>query len=132
LSIENKPGNVTNVATEALVRAPLTAKPFFLPLCRTQTTATLYPNLSFNFTGDIAPIASVGRMASVMEINRSLPATSVDELITYAKASPGNISFASTGNGTAGHTVRRALQDDDRQPAWFTCCIAARLPHLPT
>jgi len=42
-------------------------------------------------------------MASVMEINRSLPATSVDELITYAKASPGNISFASTGNGTTGH-----------------------------
>jgi tripartite-type tricarboxylate transporter receptor subunit TctC len=61
------------------------------------------PNLNFNFIRDITPIASIGRIASIMEVNPSFPATTVDEFISYAKANPGKISYGSDGNGTTSH-----------------------------
>jgi tripartite-type tricarboxylate transporter receptor subunit TctC len=101
--IENRPGNVTNIATEAVVRAPADGYTLLLATSPNATNATLYPNLNFNFIRDIAPIASIGRIASIMEVNPSFPARTVDEFITYAKANPGKTRYGSTGNGTAGH-----------------------------
>jgi tripartite-type tricarboxylate transporter receptor subunit TctC len=101
--IENRPGNVTNIATEAVVRAAADGYTLLLATSPNATNATLYPNLNFNFIRDIAPIASIGRIASIMEVAPSFPATTVDEFIAYAKANPGKISFGSDGNGTTGH-----------------------------
>jgi tripartite-type tricarboxylate transporter receptor subunit TctC len=101
--IENRPGNVTNIATEAVVRAAADGYTLLLATSPNATNATLYPNLNFSFIRDIAPIASIGRIASIMEVAPSFPATTVDEFIAYAKANPGKVSFGSTGNGTTGH-----------------------------
>jgi tripartite-type tricarboxylate transporter receptor subunit TctC len=101
--IENRPGNVTNIATEVVVRAPADGYTLLLVTSPNATNATLYPNLNFNFIRDIVPVASIGRVASVMEVNRSFPAKTVDQFITYAKANPGKFSFGSTGSGTTGH-----------------------------
>ena len=101
--IENRPGNVTNIATEAVMRAPADGYTLLLATSPNATNATLYPNLNFNFIRDIAPIASVGRIASIMEVNPSFPAKTVTEFIAYAKANPSTISYGSTGNGTTGH-----------------------------
>ncbi len=101
--IENRPGNVTNLATEAVVRALADGYTLLLATSPNATNATLYPNLNFNFIRDIAPVASIGRIPSVMEVNLSFPAKTVDEFITYAKANPGKVSFGSTGNGATGH-----------------------------
>ena len=101
--IENRPGNVTNIATEAVARAPADGYTLLLATSPNATNATLYPNLNFNFIRDIAPVASIGRIPSVMEVNLSFPAKTVDEFITYAKANSGKISFGSTGNGATGH-----------------------------
>src|SRR5712671_4686660 len=76
--IENRPGNVTNIATEAVVHAPADGYTLLLATSPNATNATLYPNLTFNFIRDITPIASIGRIASIMEVNPSLPATTVD------------------------------------------------------
>ena len=65
--------------------------------------ATLYDKLSFNFLGDLAPVAGVVRVPNVLEVNPSLPVKTVPELIDYAKANPGSLSFASAGIGTASH-----------------------------
>jgi len=100
---ESRPGNVTNLATEAVVRAPADGYTLLLATSPNATNATLYPNLNFNFIRDIAPIASIGRIASIMEVNLSFPATTVDEFIAYAKANPGKISYGSDGNGTTSH-----------------------------
>jgi len=100
---ESRPGNVTNLATEAVVRAPADGYTLLLATSPNATNATLYPNLTFNFIRDIAPIASIGRIASIMEVNLSFPATTVDEFIAYAKANPGKISYGSDGNGTTSH-----------------------------
>src|SRR5262245_17269464 len=100
---ESRPGNVTNLATEAVVRAPADGYTLLLATSPNATNATLYPNLNFNFIRDIAPIASIGRIASIMEVNPSFPATTVDEFISYAKGNPGKMSYGSDGNGTTSH-----------------------------
>ena len=61
--------------------------------------ATLYDKLSFNFIRDIAPVASIAGIPLVMEVNPSVPAKTVPEFIAYAKANPGKINMASSGNG---------------------------------
>src|SRR5215467_13275278 len=98
--IENRPGNVTNLATETVIRAAADGYTLLLATSPNATNATLYPNLNFDFIRDISPIASIGRIASIMEVNPSLPATTVDEFIAYANANPGKLSYGSDGNGT--------------------------------
>jgi tripartite-type tricarboxylate transporter receptor subunit TctC len=101
--IENRPGNVTNLATEAVVRAPADGYTLLLATSPNATNATLYPNLNFSFIRDITPVASIGRIPNIMEVSQSFPAKTVEEFVTYAKANPGRISYGSTGNGTTGH-----------------------------
>ena len=67
--------------------------------------AALYPNLSFNFVRDIAPIIGVMRTSYAIVVHPSVPATTVPEFIAYAKANPGKINMASAGNGTPQHVV---------------------------
>ena len=65
--------------------------------------ATLFPNLPFNFLRDIAPVASISRNISVMEVHPSVPAKTGPELIAYAKANPNDWNLASPGSGTGPH-----------------------------
>jgi len=67
--------------------------------------ATLYDNLNFVFLRDIAPVAGVARAPFVFEINPSVPAKTVLEFISYAKANPGKISMASAGIGSGPHVA---------------------------
>src|SRR5262249_46106591 len=60
---------------------------------------------NFNFIRDIAPVASLLRVPFVMVVNPSFPAKTVPEFITYAKANPGKINFASGGTGYAAHVA---------------------------
>ena len=99
--IENRTGAATNVATEAVVRAPPDGYTLLLVTPANAISATLYDNLNFNFIRDITPVASFVRVPFVMVINPSFPAKTVPEFITYAKANPGKINTASGGIGTA-------------------------------
>ena len=67
--------------------------------------ATLYDKLNFNFIRDIAPVAGIMRVPSVMVVHPSVPAKTVPEFIAYAKANPGKLNMASGGNGTASHVA---------------------------
>jgi len=101
--IETRLGLVTNLATEAVVRAAADGYTLLYATSANAINATLYPNLNFNFIRDITPIASIGRIANIMEVNPSFPATTVGEFISYAKANPGKVSYGSDGNGTTSH-----------------------------
>ena len=100
--IENRPGAGANIAIEAVVRAPPDGHTL-LQFGSSGINATLYKKLNFNFTHDIAPVASIVRIPMVMLVNPSLPAKTVPEFIAYAKANPGKVSMASTGVGSTPH-----------------------------
>ena len=95
--IENRPGAGSNIATEAVVRAPATATRSCSATSPNAINATLYEKLNFNFIRDIAPVAGIDRVANVMEVNPSVPAKTVPEFIAYAKANPARSTMASAG-----------------------------------
>ena len=101
--IENRPGGGNNIGTEAVVNAQPDGYTLLLVNPAHGINATLYPKLSFNFIRDIAPVAGIMRVPNVMEVNPSVPAKTVAEFIAYAKANPGKINWASSGNGTSVH-----------------------------
>jgi tripartite-type tricarboxylate transporter receptor subunit TctC len=103
--IENRPGAAGNVATETVVRALPDGNTLLIVLAANAINATLYGKLNFNFLRDVAPVAGMVRVANVMEVNPSVPAATVPELIAYAKANPGKLSFGSGGNGSSLHVV---------------------------
>jgi len=101
--IENRPGAGTNIGTEAVVRAPADGYTLLMVGSSNAINATLYGNLNFNFIGDIVPVAGIARQPLVMVVNPSVPARTVPEFITYAKANPGRFNMASAGNGIVDH-----------------------------
>ena len=114
--IENRPGAGSNIATEAVVRAPPDGYTLLLVVATNTINATLYDKLNFNFIRDIVPIASIGRTPFVMVVNPSVPAKTVPEFIAYAKANPGKLNMASSGIGSASHVfgeLFKAMADVD-------------------
>jgi len=103
--IENRPGAASNIATEAVVRAPADGYTLLLITNPNVINATLYDKLHYNFIRDIAPVAGIDRGPNVMEIHPSVPAKTVPEFIAYAKANPGKINMGSGGNGTSQHVA---------------------------
>jgi len=101
--IENKPGGGNNIGTEAAIHSPPDGYTLMLVNPANAINTTLYPKLSFNFIRDIAPVAGIMRVPNVMEVNPSVPAKTVAEFIAYAKANPGKINWATSGNGTSVH-----------------------------
>jgi tripartite-type tricarboxylate transporter receptor subunit TctC len=101
--IENKPGAGNNIGTETVVHSPPDGYTLLLVNPANAINTTLYPKLSFNFLRDIAPVGGVMRVPNVMEVNPAVPAKTVAEFIAYAKANPGKINWATSGNGTSVH-----------------------------
>jgi tripartite-type tricarboxylate transporter receptor subunit TctC len=101
--IENRPGASSNLATEAVIRAPADGHTLLLGGAVNAVNATLYEKLSFNFISDVAPVAGVVRFPNVMTVGASFPAKTVPEFIAYAKANPNKISHGSSGIGTTQH-----------------------------
>jgi tripartite-type tricarboxylate transporter receptor subunit TctC len=103
--VENRPGASSNLATEFVVHAPADGYTLLLVPAPAAINATLYHNLTFDFTHDIAPVAGILRVPEVMVVNPSVPVKSVPEFIAYAKANPGKINLASAGNGSVPHVA---------------------------
>ena len=101
--VESRPGAATNLATEAVVRAPGDGYTLLLVAPANAINATLYDKLSFNFLRDIVPVAGIIRFPNVVVVNPSLPIKTIPELIAYAKANPGKLNMASSGNGSTIH-----------------------------
>ncbi|HZY42963.1 MAG TPA: tripartite tricarboxylate transporter substrate-binding protein, partial [Anaerolineae bacterium] len=87
------------------MRAPADGYTLLLIPGSVTVNATLYEKLNFNFIRDIVPIAMISSLPLVMEVNPSVPASTVAEFIAYAKSNPGKVSMASSGNGTPQHVA---------------------------
>ena len=119
--IENKPGAGNNLATEMAAKADPDGYTVFLVNPANAINATLYKNLTFNFVRDMAPVAGFIRVPNVMEVNPNVPAKTVAEFISYAKANAGKVDMASAGVGTSTHL----------SGALFMMMTGTELVHVP-
>jgi tripartite-type tricarboxylate transporter receptor subunit TctC len=103
--VENRPGAATNIGTEMVVRAAPDGYTLLGVTGNNATNASVYDKLSFNFIRDIAPVASTIRVPLVLEVNPLVPAKTIPEFIAYAKAQPGRVNMASSGNGAPSHVA---------------------------
>src|SRR5262249_50251338 len=98
-TVETRAGAGGTTGTEAVLKPPPDGYTLLQIATPNGLNAALYPNLSFNFVRDIAPIIGVMRTSYAIVVHPSVPATTVPEFIAYAKANPGKINMASAGNG---------------------------------
>jgi tripartite-type tricarboxylate transporter receptor subunit TctC len=103
--VEGRPGAATNIATESVVRAAPDGYTLLLAAPANATNVALFAQLNFDFMHDITPIAGIIRFPDVVEVNPSVPVHSIPELISYAKANPGKLNFASSGIGSTLHVA---------------------------
>jgi tripartite-type tricarboxylate transporter receptor subunit TctC len=108
--VENRPGAGGNVGAEYVVHATADGYTLLSVSSPNAINATLYTNLNFNFIRDITPVGSIMRVPLVMEVNPSVPVTTIPEFIAYVKANPGKISYASAGIGTPQHVSAEMLK----------------------
>jgi tripartite-type tricarboxylate transporter receptor subunit TctC len=101
--VENRAGAGSNIAAESVAKANPDGYTLFFFTSANTANATLYDKLNFNLARDFAPVASVATSPLVLEINPSVPTSTVAEFIAYAKANPGKLSMASGGIGTTPH-----------------------------
>jgi tripartite-type tricarboxylate transporter receptor subunit TctC len=99
--VENRSGAGGNIGTEAAARAAPDGYTLVQISSANSWNVTLYDKLTFDFLRDIEPIASIYQAPAVLVVHPSFPASSVPELIAYAKAHPGQINMASGGVGSA-------------------------------
>jgi tripartite-type tricarboxylate transporter receptor subunit TctC len=103
--VENKPGRSGNIASEEVVRAAPDGYTLLLMGPANAISGSLYPNLGFSAVRDLAPVAAITREALVMVVHPSVAAKTVAEFIADAKANPGKLKMASTGNGSSPHVT---------------------------
>jgi tripartite-type tricarboxylate transporter receptor subunit TctC len=101
--VENKPGATGNTATESVINATGDGYTVLVVATANAINTTYYRKLPFDFVRDIVPVAGLGRISYVVAVHPSVPATTIAELIAYAKANPGKINFASGGAGASNH-----------------------------
>jgi tripartite-type tricarboxylate transporter receptor subunit TctC len=98
--VENRSGASGNIGTEAVAKAPADGYTLLQVVTPNVINAALYTNLNFDFMRDIAPIICSARLAYMVVVHPSVPATNIPEFIAYAKANPGKINYGSAGHGT--------------------------------
>jgi tripartite-type tricarboxylate transporter receptor subunit TctC len=107
--IDNRPGAGATIGTDAVAKAPPDGYTLLLASQTNAISATLYTKLSFNPIDDFAPISLIGREPGVVVVHPSLPVKTVQELVELARSQPGQIDYASSGNGSGQHLFAAQL-----------------------
>src|SRR4051794_8978909 len=120
--VDNRPGAGGTVGTKAVAKSDPDG--YTLLLGYTGTLAigpTLYPNAGYDPRKDFAPIGMIGNAPNSLVVHPSFPAKSVKELVDYAKANPGKVSYGSAGVGTVSHVAGE----------YFATAAGVKLIHVP-
>jgi tripartite-type tricarboxylate transporter receptor subunit TctC len=101
--VDNRPGGSTNIGTELVARSAPDGYTFLVASVPTSVNMTLFKNLRFNIINDFIHISLLSIAPNILVVHPSLPVKTVNELIAYAKARPGQLTFGSAGIGTSNH-----------------------------
>ena len=102
--VDNKPGAGGNIGAEAAARSPADGYTLFIGFNATHgANLALFGKLSYDPVGDFAPISLLAAVPNIISVTPALPVNSLAELVALAKAKPGQLSYASSGNGTSTH-----------------------------
>lgn len=101
--VENRAGSGGNIAAAAAINAPADGYTLLFVAPNNAISTSLYKKLPFDFLRDTVPVASIMQLTNMLVVANAMPVKTVQEFIDYCKANPGQISFASSGNGTSVH-----------------------------
>lgn len=98
--VDNRAGAAGNLGAELAAKAPADGYTMLLVILGHAANATLYKNLPYDLTRDFAPVTQFASTPSILVVHPSLPVKSVSDLVSLARARPGEINYASGGVGT--------------------------------
>ena len=111
--VDNKPGAGGNIGADFVAKSPPDGYTVVMGALSTHAVnPSLYPKMPYDAVKDFAPITLVAVTPNVLVVNPSLSVNSVRDLIAYAKANPGKLSFGSGSNGSAGHLAGELFKAD--------------------
>ena len=108
--IDNRPGAGTTIATAIVTKAPADGYTLLITNVSLAITPSLYAHLPYDPVKELVPITLINYVADILVVHPSLPVNSIKELVTYAKANPGKLLYASAGNGTLNHLASEMLK----------------------
>jgi tripartite-type tricarboxylate transporter receptor subunit TctC len=108
--VENRGGGVSTIGTDMVAKAPADGYTLLMSDQALMTNPGLQQKLPYDTLKDLRPIALVGPAPSLLVVHPSFPARTIQELVAQAKAKPGALQYASSGNGTATHIAGELLK----------------------
>ena len=107
--VENKPGAGATIGSEIVAKSPPDGYTLLLASQTNAISASMYKDLTFDPIEDFAPISLIGREPGVLVVNPALPVKTFQEFVAYVKARPGEVYYASSGNGSGQHLFAALL-----------------------
>ena len=111
--IENKPGGNGIIGADIVAKAPADGYTLLFNASTFTTAPMTMKSTPYGVVKDFAPVALVAKAPLSVAINKNLPITDIKSLVAYAKANPGNMSFAVGSIGSAGHLSTELLKRSD-------------------
>ena len=110
VTIDNKPGANSIIGVDMLAKAPADGSTFAVVIAAYAANNTLYPKLPYDARKDLTGVSLMGISPLLAAVNNDAPFKNAKELIDYARANPGKVSFGSSGNGSAAHLTSELLK----------------------